>query len=305
MAYGRDDRSRDWRDDRGWRGRPDDGRTTRNRFEDDGNDRGFFERAGDEISSWFGDDDAERRRRQDMGQSDWDNDRRPASQAGDDRYDRQARFRDEGYRRPYTGRSQGGRSFGGDYGPDRAYQGDRWDRGTTQREGGQRDAGQREFTGSASGMHDQHYGDLRRRHIDALDRDYDEYRRENQSRFESEFSGWRDQRQTKRQLLAGIKEHMTVVGNDDQHVGTVDKVRGDRVILTRNDSEDGKHHAVNCAMIDRVEGDKVILDKSAEDAKATLAKDNYDRDRALFERDDDRDRDTGPMILNRSFSGTY
>jgi len=28
-------------------------------------ERGFFERAGDEIASWFGDDDAERRRRDD------------------------------------------------------------------------------------------------------------------------------------------------------------------------------------------------------------------------------------------------
>src|SRR4029453_8394770 len=29
-------------------------------------DRGFFERAGDEIASWFGDDEAERRRREDQ-----------------------------------------------------------------------------------------------------------------------------------------------------------------------------------------------------------------------------------------------
>ena len=31
----------------------------------DRDDRGFFERAGDEVASWFGDDDAERRRRED------------------------------------------------------------------------------------------------------------------------------------------------------------------------------------------------------------------------------------------------
>ena len=30
-----------------------------------GDERGFFERAGDEISSWFGDDEAERRREMD------------------------------------------------------------------------------------------------------------------------------------------------------------------------------------------------------------------------------------------------
>lgn len=294
MAYGRDERGRDWRDEGTTRARWDEGRSSRSRPDDD---RGFFERAGDEISSWFGDDDAESRRRQAGPRSDWDDDRRPTG-AGDE-YNRQARFRDEGYRRPYTGR-QGSPSSGGDYGPGRAHQPSRWDRGSTQRDDAQRD-----FTGSASGMHDHHYGDLRRRHIDALDRDYDEFRRENQSRFETEFTSWRDQRQTKRQFLGQIREHMTVVGSDDQQVGTVDKVRGDRVILTKNDSEDGKHHAVSCSMIDRVEGDKVILDKSAEDAKATLAKDNYDRDRALFERDDDRDRDTGPGILNRSFSGTY
>ena len=29
-------------------------------------DRGFFERAGDEVASWFGDDEAERRRREDL-----------------------------------------------------------------------------------------------------------------------------------------------------------------------------------------------------------------------------------------------
>jgi hypothetical protein len=305
MAYGRNDRGRDWREDNASRGRWDEGRSARSRFEeDDRNDRGFFERAGDEIASWWGDEDAERRRRQD-GARDWDDDRRPMSFGRDDDYNRQPRFRDEGYRRPYTGRFQGRTSYGDDDGPSRTYQSDRWDRGVTQRGPRQPGHGQRDFTGTASGMHDQHYGDLRRRHIDALDRDYDEYRRENQSRFEGEFSSWRDQRQTKRQMLKDIREQMTVVGSDDQHVGTVDKVRGDRVILTKNDSEDGKHHAISCSIIDRVEGDKVILDKSAEDARSALAKDNYDRDRALFERDDDRDRDGGPGILNRSFSGTY
>ena len=29
-------------------------------------DRGFFERAGDEVASWFGDEEAERRRREDV-----------------------------------------------------------------------------------------------------------------------------------------------------------------------------------------------------------------------------------------------
>ena len=35
------------------------------RDDDDDRDRGFFERAGDEVASWFGDEEAERRRRED------------------------------------------------------------------------------------------------------------------------------------------------------------------------------------------------------------------------------------------------
>jgi hypothetical protein len=45
-----------WDDERGWGG---DGR-------DRGDERGFFERASDEVASWFGDRDAERRRMQDQ-----------------------------------------------------------------------------------------------------------------------------------------------------------------------------------------------------------------------------------------------
>jgi hypothetical protein len=106
---------------------------------------------------------------------------------------------------------------------------------------------------------------------------------------------------SKRQLLGEIREHMTVVGSDEEHLGTVDKVRGDRIILTKADSEDAQHHSVPCSLIDRVEGDRVILDKPAAEARRLFSTDN--RDRALFERDDQRE--PGPHILNRSFSGTY
>src|SRR5262245_35815476 len=115
MAYDRydpRDRSRDersrWRDDR------DEGRGYATR-----EDRGFFERAGDEIASWFGDDDAERRRREDarMGDRGWQPDR-PRSAFGRDRdWDRSSRFYDEdrGY-----GRSAFGGFGGGDYRPRRS-----------------------------------------------------------------------------------------------------------------------------------------------------------------------------------------
>src|SRR3546814_1475906 len=68
-----------------------------------------------------------------------------------------------------------------------------------------------------------------------LDRDYDEYRREHQSQFEQEFGGWRERRQNQRQSLRSVTEHMEVMGSDGEHIGTVDKVRGDRIILTKSD----------------------------------------------------------------------
>ena len=76
-------------------------------------------------------------------------------------------------------------------------------------------------------------------------------------------------RQAKRQMLGndprayGGRRLATM-----QPVGTVDKVRGDRIILTKDDSPDGRHQSISCALIDRVEGDTVILDRKAEEAKA-------------------------------------
>ena len=120
---------------------------------------------------------------------------------------------------------------------------------------------------------DPHYHSWRDRHMSELDRDYDDYRRENQSRFESDFGSWRERRQQKRGLLGQIREHMEVVGNDDEHVGTVDKVAGDRIILTKSDPESGgAHHSLSCSDIDRVEGDRVILDCSADAGAQALAR---------------------------------
>jgi hypothetical protein len=149
---------------------------------------------------------------------------------------------------------------------------------------------------------DPHYHSWRQRHMSELDRDYDDYRRENQSRFEDEFASWRKRRQEKRGLLGQIREHMEVVGNDDQHVGTVDRVAGDRVILTKSDPESGgSHHSLSCSDINRVEGDRVILDLPAERAKQRWRDEG--RQRALFEREDQGEM--GPRMLDRSFEGTY
>ena len=41
--------------------------------------------------------------------------------------------------------------------------------------------------------------------------------------------------------LSKIREHMEVVGADGAHVGTVDRVEGDRIKLTKADSGEGAH----------------------------------------------------------------
>jgi hypothetical protein len=178
------DRSRDYRGTSSYdRSRDYD----RNRGDGRGRDqeRGFFERAGDEVRSWFGDEEAERRRQQDMRQSDRD------------------------------------------------------------------------------------YHEWRSRQVANLDRDYEEYRRENAQKFDNEFGAWRTERQTQRSALERVQEHMEVVGSDGAHIGTVDKVRGDRIILTKSDSDaGGHHHSIPSRWIESVDDQKVTIRKTAEQAKA-------------------------------------
>jgi hypothetical protein len=60
-----------------------------------------------------------------------------------------------------------------------------------------------------------------------------------------------------------IKEHMEVIGADGVHVGTVDKVEGNRIKLTRADSGEGAHkghhHYIARSLVADVEGSKVRL----------------------------------------------
>ena len=94
---------------------------------------------------------------------------------------------------------------------------------------------------------------------------------------------------------------MDVVGSDGEHVGTVDKVRGDRIILTKSDADaGGRHHSIPSRWIQSVD-DKVTIRKTAEDAKAHWR----DEERGAFFGEDREDEGKGPHILNRSFSGTY
>ena len=233
-------------------------------------ERGFLDRAGDEVRSWFGDEEAERRREADA------------------RYDERQ-----------SGERYGSASYGsGSYGSDR----------------------------------DSDYRSWRRTQMDALDRDYDEYRQHNRSKFENEFSSWRTGRQGQRDLLNKIEEHQDVVGSDGEHVGTVDKVRGDRVILTKSDKDaGGHHHSFPSSWLQSVDG-KVTLSKTAAEAKSAWK--DEERKGAMFGDNQSSGSststgqswggqssasststsgstgtgtsdDTKSTDLNRSFSGTY
>ena len=277
-AYGRDDdRARDHgdygRDNRG------------------DQDRGFFERAGDEVRSWFGDDDAEQRRR------------------NDERYDERSNRGDYGSNRSYgSGRDSGYGSGGSrDTGAGRSYGGGQGQYGRGGSAYGSGNAGSGSgFGGGADRSqnrdtsHPDHgYSSWRDRQMAQFDREYDDYRREHQGKFDSEFGNWRQQRQGQRDLIGKVQEHQEVVGSDGQHIGTVDHVRGDRILLTKSDqAAGGEHHSIPASWVQSVD-DKVTVSKSADQAKQHW-RDEKRNEGGMFGGNDDRSTN-----LNRSFSGTY
>lgn len=248
--------ARNFEDSMRYRNADDDGRD--GRYQRDGrvaygrepqgyeDDRGFLQRAGDEVRSWFGDEEAERRR------------------------EAAARYEESDDR-------------------------------------------------SGGGRHDEDYRRWRTTQVSQLDRDYQEYRQENRAKFESEFTSWRSSRQGQRDQLARVKEHAEVVGSDGEHVGTVDTIRDDRILLTKTDADaGGRHHSIPSRWIGTVEDKTVTLSKTGAEAKA--AWEDEDRNSALLNHGDDqrggqrsRDGDDTPggardaqgRVLNRNFSGTY
>lgn len=67
-----------------------------------------------------------------------------------------------------------------------------------------------------------------------------------------------------------IREHMEVKGSDGGHVGTVDKIEGTMMTLTRDDpAAGGVHHDLPVEYVASVSGGAVLLRMSAADAKRT------------------------------------
>ena len=60
-----------------------------------------------------------------------------------------------------------------------------------------------------------------------------------------------------------IKQHMEVIGADGAHIGTVDRVVGKRIKLTKADSglgsHKGHHHFIELGLVADIEGEKVRL----------------------------------------------
>lgn len=67
--------------------------------------------------------------------------------------------------------------------------------------------------------------------------------------------------------ISRIREHMEVLGSDGQHVGTVDKLDGQRIKLTRTDpAAQGEHHFLHLDMVASVD-DAVRLTRTAAQAR--------------------------------------
>jgi hypothetical protein len=54
--------------------------------------------------------------------------------------------------------------------------------------------------------------------------------------------------------MMDIREHMEIVDVDGTHIGTVDRVEGDRIKMTKKDSRDGQHHFLDTKQVAGVDG---------------------------------------------------
>lgn len=67
--------------------------------------------------------------------------------------------------------------------------------------------------------------------------------------------------------LSSIKQHMKVIGADGVKVGTVDRVEGDRIKLTKDSgtpAHQDHHHFISGGLVADVEGEIVRLSANAD-----------------------------------------
>ena len=149
-------------------------------------ERGFFERAGDEVRSWFGDQEAERRRERDLRRDEAgsafgeiEEGRDPRRIGGRAAHRRSGGWEGSGHgARPVFNRdslSPRGESFSGDT---QEFGRGRFDRG-----------------GNLGSRWDDNYLRWRALQIEQFDREYDDYCREREQSFHQDFGEWRKNRQ--------------------------------------------------------------------------------------------------------------
>lgn len=149
----------------------------------DDDDRGFFERAGDQIRDWMGGDDDQRR----------------GSYRDDDRFRRET---GGGYGSGARYGATGGasdRQYGGGAGSyGRRDHAQSWGEANQSMDDSWTTTGDTRRSGSGRRDHfDDHYRSWRDQQIQQFDRDYEEYRREQQQQFHSAFDDWRKARQSR------------------------------------------------------------------------------------------------------------
>ena len=69
-----------------------------------------------------------------------------------------------------------------------------------------------------------------------------------------------------------IKEHAEIISADGLHVGTVDRVEGNRIKLTKKDSgdgHDGHHHFIDVDYVESVEDNRVRLNVKGAEVNAS------------------------------------
>ncbi len=76
--------------------------------------------------------------------------------------------------------------------------------------------------------------------------------------------------------ISQVTEHMDIIGADGVHIGTVDKVEGNRIKMTKADSgsHGDHHHYLSEGLIAEIEGNQVRL--SATGASAMLLEEEND-----------------------------
>ncbi|MDX2004538.1 MAG: DUF2171 domain-containing protein [Meiothermus sp.] len=76
-------------------------------------------------------------------------------------------------------------------------------------------------------------------------------------------------RQIRQHMMVHARGAGSMMGAQGVHIGTVDRLEGDQIKLTRNDSPDGKHHYIPLSWVERVDtqNNAVILRVDADEAR--------------------------------------